>query len=189
VKRIVAESAKCLGCRTCEIACALAHADTDDLVTAIFAQGAKPRIYIEAAGGFAVPLQCRHCEDAPCVSVCPTGTLSREGDGEPVVANQSKCIGCAFCVQACPFGVIVMAQCSGPDAPESGRVVLKCDLCAARVADGLEPACVSSCPVHALVFQEVDVCAKRSRELTAARAVAAEAAGAGPRPFPRAALL
>ena len=57
MKRIVADPAKCLACRTCEIACALAHADTDDLVRAIFQQGAKPRIYIEAAGGFAVPLQ------------------------------------------------------------------------------------------------------------------------------------
>jgi carbon-monoxide dehydrogenase iron sulfur subunit len=189
MKRIVANTAKCLGCRTCEWACALAHAGTDDLVKAVFVQGSKPRIYIEAAGGFAVPLQCRHCDDAPCVSVCPSGALSRKRDGEPVAVNQGKCIGCAYCVEACPFGVIVLAQCSSPDSPETGRVVIKCDLCASRLAEGLEPACVSSCPVHALLFQEVDVCAKRSRALTAARAAAAESAGAAPRPLPGAAQL
>jgi carbon-monoxide dehydrogenase iron sulfur subunit len=184
MKRVVADSAKCLGCRTCEFACALAHADTEDLVTAVFRQGAKPRIYIEAAKRLAVPLQCRHCDDAPCVTVCPSGALSRESDEEPVLVDQGKCIGCEFCVQACPFGVIVLAQCAGPDVPEGGRVVIKCDLCASRLADGLQPACVSSCPVRALLFQEVDVCAKRSRELAAVRAATADAVGARSRSSP-----
>jgi carbon-monoxide dehydrogenase iron sulfur subunit len=170
VKRIVADSPKCMACRACEFACALAHAGTDDVLQAVFEQGTKPRIYIEAAGGLAVPLQCRHCDDAPCLTVCPTGAISRENKAEPVLADQAKCIGCEFCVQACPFGVIVLARCSGPDAPDSARVVIKCDLCATRLAEGLEPACVSSCPVGALLFEEVDDCAKRSRELAAARA-------------------
>jgi carbon-monoxide dehydrogenase iron sulfur subunit len=175
VKRVVADTSKCMACRACEFACALAHADTNDLVEALFEQGAKPRIYIEAARGFAVPLQCRHCDDAPCVTVCPSGALSRKSDGEPVVVDQGKCIGCAFCVEACPFGVVVLAQCSGPGVPEGGHVVIKCDLCASRLAEGLEPACVASCPVSALMFQEADQCAKRSREVTAKRAAAAEA--------------
>lgn len=169
MKRIVADSSKCMACRACEFACALAHADTDDLLEALFERRAKPRIYIEAAEGLAVPLQCRHCDDAPCVTVCPSGALARESEAEPVLADQRKCIGCAYCVQACPFGVVVLAQCSGGDVPEGGKVVIKCDLCAKRLAEGLQPACVSSCPVGALMFQDVDVCAKRSRELTAAR--------------------
>jgi carbon-monoxide dehydrogenase iron sulfur subunit len=175
VKRIVADNSKCMACRACEFACALAHADTDDLVKAVFEQGAKPRIYIEAARGFAVPLNCRHCDDAPCATVCPSGALSRQNPAEPVLVDQSKCIGCAFCVEACPFGVVVLAQCKGPGVPEGGRVVVKCDLCASRLAEGLEPACVSTCPVGALMFQEVDQCAKRSREVTAKRAAAAAA--------------
>jgi len=175
VKRIVADATKCMACRACEFACALAHADTDDLVKAVFEQGAKPRIYIEGAEGLSVPLQCRHCDDAPCAAVCPTGALSRPSEAEPVQVNQQKCIGCEFCVQACPFGVIVLAQCSGLDTPDGGRVVIKCDLCAARLSEGLEPACVSSCPVGALMFEETDRSAKRSRALTAARAAAATA--------------
>lgn len=173
MKRIVADEAKCMACRACEFACALAHADTEDLVKAVFEQGAKPRIYIEAAGEIAVPLQCRHCDDAPCAKVCPSGALSRPNEAEPVVVDQKKCIGCAYCVQACPFGVIAVAQCSGPDIPEGGRVVIKCDLCAARTAEGLEPACVSTCPVGALLFEDVDAGAKRNRRQTAARAAAA----------------
>jgi carbon-monoxide dehydrogenase iron sulfur subunit len=173
VKRIIADETKCMACRACELACALAHAETEDLVQAVFQQRARPRIYIEAAGELAVPLQCRHCDDAPCVTVCPSGALSRPAAGQPVGVDQRKCIGCAYCVEACPFGVVVMAACCGPEAPESGRVVIKCDLCARRLTEGLEPACVSSCPVGALAFAEVEKEAKRSRALTAARAAAA----------------
>jgi Fe-S-cluster-containing dehydrogenase component len=93
-----------------------------------------------------------------------------------VQVDQGKCIGCEFCVQACPFGVIVLAKCSGRDAPDSARVVIKCDLCANRLAEGLEPACVAACPVGALMFEEASQSARRSRALTAARAAAAESA-------------
>ena len=173
MKRIIADEAKCMACRACEFACALAHADTEDLVKAVFEQGSRPRIYIEAAGELAVPLQCRHCEEAPCVKVCPSGALSRPSEAEPVQVSQEKCIGCAYCVQACPFGVIVLAECSGSGVPEGGKVVIKCDLCAARLAEGLEPACVSSCPVGALLFEEADASAKKTRMKAAAKAAAA----------------
>jgi carbon-monoxide dehydrogenase iron sulfur subunit len=165
VKRIVADPRKCLACRSCELACALAHAQSEDLVQAIFAQGARPRIYIESAGGMAVPLQCRHCEDAPCVRVCPTGALARPGETGPVLNHQEKCIGCEFCVQACPFGVIRLAP--------GGKVVIKCDLCVRRLAEGLEPACVAACPVAALSLEDVDQNAKKARLRTAAEAAAA----------------
>ena len=176
MKRIIADEAKCMGCRACEFACALAHANTDDLVRAVYQEGARPRVYIEAAGGAAVPLQCRHCDDAPCETVCPSGALQRPNEAEPVVVDQRKCIGCAYCVEACPFGVIAVARCSSPDRPETASVVIKCDLCATRLAEGLQPACVDSCPVGALIFEEVETGAKRARARTAAKAVAAAAA-------------
>jgi anaerobic carbon-monoxide dehydrogenase iron sulfur subunit len=155
VKRIVADPQKCLACRTCELACAMAHAEGDDLVKAVLENGARPRIYLEAAGQLAVPLQCRHCDDAPCAQVCPSGALSRPDPDSPVLVDQGKCIGCEFCVQVCPFGLIHLA---------SGRkAVLKCDLCTARLAKGMEPACVASCPVRALAFKEVKADADRRR--------------------------
>ena len=165
VKRLVADPLKCLACRACEIACALAHADTDDLVEAIFQRGAKPRIYIELAEGLAVPLQCRHCEDAPCVRVCPTGALARPSEAEPVLVDQEKCIGCAFCVQVCPFGVIRLAS--------DEKVIIKCDLCVKRQAEGLQPACVAACPAGALSLEEVEENMKRIRARAAAQVAAA----------------
>ena len=173
MKRLVADPLKCLACRACELACALAHTESDDLVEAIFEGGAKPRIYIEWAGGLAVPLQCRHCEDAPCVRVCPTGALSRLGEADlqdegPVLADQEKCIGCAFCVQACPFGVIRIAS--------GGKVIIKCDLCVTRQAEGLQPACVAACPVAALTLEDVAENAKRARAKAAAEVAAVSVA-------------
>jgi carbon-monoxide dehydrogenase iron sulfur subunit len=173
VKRIVAYPERCTACRTCELACALAHVGTDDLAEAI-RRGAKPRIYIEPAGPLAVPLQCRHCDDAPCITVCPTGALWRAGEAEPVLVNQQRCIGCEFCVQACPFGVIVLRKSAVPGAPDGVRAVIKCDLCQTRLSQGLQPACVSSCPVAALGFEEVDEQARRARTTTAARTATAE---------------
>ena len=164
MKQIVADVPKCLACRACEIACALAHVEAEDLVTAIAQQGASPRIYIESAGELAVPLQCRHCQDAPCVRVCPSGALWRPGEAEPVLVNQEKCIGCAFCVEACPFGVIRLAS--------KKKAVIKCDLCAERQSAGLQPACVCACPVGALSWQEVATAAKQTRARTAARVAA-----------------
>lgn len=169
-----------MACRACEIACAVAHADTDELVEAIVEKGAKPRIYIESAGSLVVPLQCRHCDDAPCVVVCPSGALSRPDAEGPVAVDPQKCIGCAFCVQACPFGVIRLGRRPGADTSDGQMAVIKCDLCANRQAEGLEPACVTSCPVGALVFVEVDDTAKIARLRAAAQAAAAALPGERP---------
>ena len=172
VKRIVADPQRCMACRACELACAVAHAETSDLVLAIRQGAAKPRIYIESAGGLAVPLQCRHCEDAPCMRVCPTAALWREGETAPVVVEQAKCIGCAYCVEVCPFGVIRLAQSATGGLPGNGKAVVKCDLCMRRQAEGLAPACVSACPVRALSFEDVDEGARRARRKTALAAIA-----------------
>ena len=159
------------------MACALAHVETDDLFEAFYKLGARPRIYIQPAGEMAVPLNCRHWDDAPCATVCPSGAPSRPNDAEPVLVDQDKCIGCEYCVQACPFGVIVLAKNIGTESPVDTKAVIKCDLCVDRVAEGLQPACVSSCPVGALAFEEADTGAREARARTAAMAVAAQAAG------------
>lgn len=172
MKRIVAYPERCMACKACEIACALAHADTEDLVQAILERSAKPRIYVEAAGGLAVPLQCRHCEDAPCMSVCPSGALSRSSGSEPVTVDQQRCIGCAYCVEACPFGVIMLARNQAASTNDSGTAVVKCDLCGDRQAEGLQPACVSACPCAALAFEDDAHHAKRNRAKAAAKAAA-----------------
>lgn len=158
-KIIVVDEVRCLGCKSCVIQCALAHSQAGTLVEAL---GADPppqaRVYVEPAEQYGTPLQCRHCEDAPCVAVCPTEALSRSGEGQPVLLDAERCIGCKCCIFICPFGVIEMSR--------DGRAAVKCDLCAERTAAGLEPACVTACPTGALKFVDLsDELKRRRREV------------------------
>ena len=142
---IYVELRKCLACRSCELACAIEHSQSKELVKAIH-EDPPPvaRVYVEEIGGTGVPLQCRHCEDAPCVSVCPRKAIEQLGPGQPVIIDAEKCTGCKFCVAVCPFGVVVV--------PGDRKVAIKCDLCPQRVKDGLQPACVDACPSGAMCF-------------------------------------
>ena len=136
---------KCLSCHSCELACAIEHSDSKTLVQAN--QEDPPpvaRVYVEDIEGTPVPLQCRHCEDAPCVSVCPRKAIEKLGPGQSVIIDAEKCTGCNFCVAACPFGVVVVSG--------DPKVAIKCDLCPQRIKEGLEPACVSACPSGAICF-------------------------------------
>jgi len=135
----------CMGCKRCELACALAHAGSQDLYQAIHeSPSPRSRVDVDRLGGFNVPLQCRHCENAQCVTVCPTGAMKRLGREGPVVVDHDLCVGCRSCTIVCHFGV--------PRMDESGKVLIKCDLCIERLDRGQEPACVSACPTKALCF-------------------------------------
>jgi len=142
-KTIVVNVEKCLACKSCEIACALAHSKSKVLEDAV-AESPRPQrmVTVEAADEFAVPIQCRHCETPPCVEICPTGAIQRQNEQSPVVVDQDLCIGCKLCMLICPFGVLRI----GPE----GRAIIKCDMCWQRLEDGQEPACVEACPTKAL---------------------------------------
>lgn len=148
-KVIVCRVERCLGCRSCEMACALEHSASKDLREAV-RESPRPqrRVTVETAGAGGLPIQCRHCEDAPCVAVCPTGALHRETDLGPVLLERDYCIGCRMCMLVCPFGVIGLAR--------DGKAVVKCDQCIERTAAGQDPACVSACPTRALQYVEID---------------------------------
>jgi len=156
-KIIACRVERCLGCRSCEVACAVAHSESKDLRGAV-RQSPRPqrRVSVESAGRGGLPIQCRHCEDAPCVTVCPTGALARETDLGPVLVTAERCIGCRMCVLVCPFGVIAMSR--------DGRAAVKCDQCIERTAAGEDPACVSACPTRALVYVEIDEVTRRRRK-------------------------
>ncbi len=159
-KTIMVNIEKCLACKSCEIACALAHCQSGVLEEAI-TERPRPqrRVTVEAAGEFGVPMQCRHCEDAPCITVCPTKAIHREQAESPVLINPDLCIGCKFCIMICPFGVI--------DTSRDGKVVTKCDLCIGRIESNQEPACVEACPTKALKLVDEKELAAEKRKTTA----------------------
>ena len=93
------------------------------------------------------------------MAVCPTEAISRASQDAPVLMDQQRCIGCKFCLLACPFGVISISH--------EGKAMIKCDLCVERTEAGREPACVSACPTGALKFQEIDAWLTRRRRQAA----------------------
>lgn len=148
MKEILVDTDRCLGCRSCELACAVAHSESKNLFAAV-AETKRPlnRIFVHQAEAKKIPLTCRHCEEAPCIDACIAGAMHRTPEG--VVTNAGgpgECTGCWMCVMVCPYGVIR----SNVDR----RAAVKCDrLC--RDEKGI-PACVRACPTGALAFVEVD---------------------------------
>ena len=159
-KIIVIDVKKCMACRTCEIECALAHSESKTLEEAM--KKVEPRVNVEGTLEFWTPMMCRHCEDAPCIKICPTQAIHREDPNGPVLIEQDRCIGCNFCLVICPFGVISPSY--------DGRRIVKCDLCIERLERGEEPACVSSCPMDAIKFVEAEQYVREKR-MDAAREI------------------
>lgn len=160
-KTIVINVEKCLACKNCELACAIAHSKSGRLEDAINEQPRpQSRVTVELSDEMAVPIQCRHCEDAPCMTICPTGAIFRTNPENPVLINEDLCIGCKFCMLVCPFGVI--------DIATDGKAVTKCDLCISRRGTEAEPACVQACPTGALEFYDLRDFSKQRRQVAAA---------------------
>ena len=149
---------KCLACKSCEIACAVEHSESKELMCSLEEEPRpRTRVSLEEAEGMAIPLQCRQCEDAPCIRVCPTNAIIRVEESQPVTIDDEKCIGCRWCVLACPFGVITI--------DENSKVAFKCDMCMERQEKGELPACVAACPTKALQVKKVSelVSSKRKK--------------------------
>jgi formate dehydrogenase iron-sulfur subunit len=102
---------------------------------------------------------CKHCTDAACLDVCPTGALFRTEYGT-VVVQQDVCNGCGYCVPACPFGVL--------DQREDDGRVWKCTLCYDRLKDDKEPACAQACPTNSIQFGELSELRERAEHRLAA---------------------
>lgn len=140
-KFITVNADRCIGCRTCEIACAVAHSELK-LQTLLPKETFSPRLKVVRSAKITLPVLCRQCENAPCANVCPTFAITRQND--LVIVNQALCIGCKECAIACPFGAMTVLL-------QEKSQALKCDLCR-DIASG--PACVNVCPTNALSIMD-----------------------------------
>lgn len=143
-----------MACRTCEISCAIQHSKDKNLFSAVLqSPSPKKRLFVESHQQLRMPVLCRHCEDAPCLNACISGSLYRDDNGF-VRRHKDRCIGCWTCIMMCPFGVMTRDV--------ENHIALKCDRCHKLDL----PACVSSCPTKALVLVETDdIPGQKRREL------------------------
>jgi len=146
MKRIYAREEFCLGCRLCEIHCLVQHSRSKKIIKAFRKEKdlVVPGVVVEASGKTSFALQCRHCDDAPCLEACITGAMHREPASGAVLCDADRCVGCWMCVMVCPFGAVF------PDMKTEKAV--KCDLCEEHES----PACVAACPTRALFFEEFE---------------------------------
>ncbi len=164
MKTVFVRPERCIGCRHCEIACAVEHSRSRDLFGAFFEEPKpSPRIHVELGVEFLTfPNKCRHCEPAPCMEVCPTGARYRDEETGSGLVNYDKCIACAMCAMVCPFDIISFKKVLHVNFLKT--VNYKCDHCIDRQREGREPACVEACKTGALVFGEVNEIIRSSRK-------------------------
>ncbi|MFW6119149.1 MAG: 4Fe-4S dicluster domain-containing protein [Planctomycetota bacterium] len=146
MKRIVAREEYCIGCRLCEIHCLVQHSNSKQIIKAFRDErdSIVPGVHVEESGYVSFALQCRHCEQAPCIEACMTGAMHRDPETGAVLCDQEKCVGCWMCIMVCPVGAIHR----GAD----DHAASKCDLCIGEEY----PACVANCPNEAIVLREDD---------------------------------
>ena len=136
---------KCIGCRTCHLACKDLHdLNLGPILRKVrgFEVGRYPDV-----SGYRYSGACYHCGVAVCMDACPTGALYRESDGT-VQLDADRCIGCMVCAQSCPYGA--------PQLDEDRGVASKCDSCKHLRDAGGNPACVDSCLMRCLEFGDLD---------------------------------
>ena len=145
-KEVYVDINKCLACRSCELACSVAHSSSGVLAGALNEKPLPARmIGLESSGTDCAPIKCIHCDEAPCVEVCPAGALQKKPGQVSVSVESDLCVGCKMCTIVCPLGVLQISV--------AGRSALKCESCSELTEKGKDPACVQACPTKALRFQ------------------------------------
>lgn len=163
IKGMLVDTTRCVGCRGCQVACKSwneleagpssfsatfsnpRHLDASNYTRVLFQEVSAP----DGLRWSFVKRQCMHCQEPACASACPVGALGKTAQGA-VSYDDERCIGCRYCMVACPFQIPKYEWSSL--APK----VRKCTFCADRQADGRAPACVSTCPTGALRFGDRD---------------------------------
>lgn len=172
---MVIDLSRCLGCWSCAVGC---KEENDEPIgiwwNRILTNGGKE---IDSQAGqypnvkmTYLPINCQHCDNAPCAQVCPVGALTKRNDGI-VFLDWDRCIGCRYCLIACPYGIPAFNWKKPVQAPDNSQFKLgapevpvrpvgvaeKCTFCFHRVDKGiLTPACIEVCPAGARFFGDLD---------------------------------
>lgn len=137
----------CIGCKTCQIACRDKNElyNVGEIIRRVETTevGTFPQVRY-----FSLSDSCNHCEMPMCMANCSTGAISKDEETGVVVIDESMCIGCKSCVEACPYGEPVYLEQLG--------IVRKCDSCITLREKGEKPACVAACPMRALDFGDLE---------------------------------
>ena len=157
----VIDQTRCIGCHACTTACKSEN-EVPLSVTRTYVKYVDVGIFPQARRAFQVT-RCNMCEDAPCVTACPTGAMFRRPDGI-VDFDKSICIGCKACIAACPYDAIFINP-----ADHSAE---KCNFCAHRLDVGLEPSCVVVCPTEAILVGDLNDPTTRVAQIVQRDAVA-----------------
>ena len=137
---------RCVGCFSCRVACQMSNSlpvNESFIRYESIERGVYPHVRAEE-----VPMQCQHCDDAPCVSVCPTGASYMNKDGV-VLVNEERCIGCGYCAVACPYQARIIHHATGAAG--------KCRFCVFSDDGSVpSPSCVGTCITRARIFGNLD---------------------------------
>jgi electron transport protein HydN len=167
---VQAKPVRCIGCRTCMIACVVAHEGKKifEVDPDVALKEFHPRLFMVKTAKLSAPIQCHQCENPACLRACAAGAISIVDNA--VVIDEKKCIGCKSCVIACPFGAVEIVE-------KVKKVANKCDLCK-DVADS--PNCVKVCPTEALSLVTEETCDESlaQKRLAAVEGIAAASTAA-----------
>jgi molybdopterin-containing oxidoreductase family iron-sulfur binding subunit len=157
---------RCIGCDACTVACRQENGTPSNILYA--------RVYRQEIGTYPhtkrvfLPVLCNHCEDPPCLKACPSHAIYKKDDGT-VLVDEEKCCGSRACLSACPYGAMFFWEGDGGYFPNATtpyeefhrrdrypKTAMKCTFCHHRLGQGLEPACVVTCPTECRIFGDLD---------------------------------